>query len=50
MRLRILKGRFTGETGIGGYLAYDKETDRLIAAEKLTKKDIDLGNEDDIPF
>lgn len=50
VRLRILKGRFTGETGIGGYLAYDKETDRLIAAEKLTKKDIDLGNEDDIPF
>ena len=27
VRVRILKGRFTGETGIAGYLAYDKETD-----------------------
>lgn len=50
VRVRILKGRFTGETGIAGYLAYDKETDRLVAAERPNKKDIDLGNDDDVPF
>ena len=50
VRVRILKGRHTGETGIAGYLAYDKETDRLIAADKPTGKGIDLGNEDDVPF
>ena len=50
VRIRILKGRHTGETGIAGYLAYDKETDRLIAADKPTGKGIDLGNEDDVPF
>jgi twinkle protein len=27
--LRVLKNRFTGETGISGYLHYDKETGRL---------------------
>jgi len=27
--LRVLKNRFSGETGIAGYLAYDKETGRL---------------------
>lgn len=34
VRLRVLKNRFTGETGLAGYLRYDKETDRLEAAEK----------------
>lgn len=34
VRLRVLKNRFTGETGLAGYLKYDKETDRLEAAEK----------------
>lgn len=27
--LRVLKNRFTGETGIGGYLTYERETGRL---------------------
>lgn len=34
VRLRVLKNRFTGETGLAGYLRYDKETDRLEAAER----------------
>lgn len=34
VRLRVLKNRHTGETGLAGYLKYDKETDRLEAAEK----------------
>ena len=35
VRLRVLKNRFTGETGIAGYLCYDKETDRLLAVENV---------------
>ena len=51
VRLRILKGRFTGETGIAGYLLYEKETDRLVATTSTQKTEIvDLGNEDDNPF
>jgi len=36
--LRILKNRYTGETGITGYLQYDAETARLreaIAPEEM---------------
>ena len=33
-RVRVLKNRFTGETGIGGYLTYNRKTDRLEVAEK----------------
>lgn len=29
VRIRVLKSRHTGETGIAGYLRYDKDTDRL---------------------
>lgn len=38
VRLRVLKNRFAGETGIGGHLKYNKETDILEAA-KPPKKD-----------
>lgn len=50
--VRILKGRHTGETGIAGYLAYDKETDRLIAAQKKEEEtdNIDLSDDDSVPF
>lgn len=34
VRLRILKCRHTGETGVAGYLKYDKETDRLDTYKK----------------
>lgn len=34
VRVRVLKNRFTGETGVSGYLKYDKETDRLESCEK----------------
>ena len=37
VRLRILKNRFKGETGISGYLRYDKETDTLMAAKAPRK-------------
>lgn len=36
LRIRILKNRWTGETGIAGYLAYNKETDRLDAVDNVS--------------
>lgn len=54
IRVRCLKCRFTGETGIGGYLYYNKETDRLEAVDKLSEyidRTVDLGEPDeDCPF
>ena len=40
MAIRVLKNRFSGLTGIGGYLYYDPETGRL--------KDYDCPFEDDL--
>lgn len=34
IRFRLLKCRFTGETGIAGYMEYDKQTGRLVAKPK----------------
>jgi twinkle protein len=53
VRLRLLKCRFTGETGIAGYLWYNKETDRLEGVDKLSdyiEENIDLGDNEDTPF
>lgn len=36
--VRILKNRFSGETGITGYLQYIKETGRLIEVEGIAKQ------------
>lgn len=36
IRVRVLKNRYTGDTGIAGYLAYDKTTDRLNAVDSLS--------------
>ena len=35
VRVRLLKCRFTGETGLAGYLYYNKETDRLEAVDDI---------------
>ncbi|SHJ82022.1 DnaB-like helicase C-terminal domain-containing protein [Propionispora hippei] len=53
VRIRLLKCRFTGETGIAGYLWYNKETDRLEGVDKLSdylEENIDLGDNEDTPF
>lgn len=54
VRLRLLKCRFTGETGIAGHLFYNKDTDRLEAVDRVsdyTERRVDLGElEDDSPF
>ena len=34
IKLRVLKNRFTGDTGIGGYLVFDKQTHRLKGEEE----------------
>lgn len=53
VRVRLLKCRWTGETGIAGYLWFNKETERLEAVDKLSdylNESVDLGDEDDTPF
>ena len=37
--LRVLKNRFSGETGIAGYLSYDRETGRLFEIDEPVFKD-----------
>ncbi|NJE34600.1 toprim domain-containing protein [Megasphaera sp. SW808] len=37
IKIRILKNRFSGETGIAGYLEYNKQTDRLEKSEGMKK-------------
>lgn len=36
IRLRILKNRYSGETGVAGYLSYDKHTNRLVAVTDVS--------------
>ena len=43
VRVRVLKCRWTGETGIGGYLYYDKEHDCLKEIKKLKEFLEDIG-------
>jgi twinkle protein len=47
VRVRVLKNRWTGETGIAGYLYYDRDTDRLTAVDRLTDFEDDEDNEED---
>ena len=52
VRVRVLKNRFTGETGIAGYLYYNKDTDRLEAVDRVSEF-ISADSEDkdnDCPF
>lgn len=41
VRVRVLKNRWTGETGIAGYLFYNKDIDRLTAVDRLSDFDDD---------
>ena len=45
LTLRVLKNRFSGETGISGYLYYNSETGRLIDYDKDEAEDFK-----DVPF
>lgn len=49
--LRVLKNRFTGETGIGGYLLYDRTTGRLTETEapSASENHSTSGNDDEEP-
>lgn len=44
---RILKCRFTGETGVAGYMEYDKRTGRLVALPDGWRPDQDATDEAD---
>lgn len=37
IKIRVLKCRLTGDTGVGGYLVFDKETHRLQSEEEITQ-------------
>lgn len=51
VRVRVLKNRWTGETGIAGYLFYDRDKDRLQAVDKLSDFDDESDEDtDDCPF
>lgn len=57
VRVRVLKNRWTGETGIAGYLYYDKDTDHLEAVDKVSDylddedaSDQSYGSDDECPF
>ena len=47
VRIRVLKNRWTGATGIAGYLYYEREVDRLTAVDRLSDFDDDENDEDD---
>ncbi|MDK8253911.1 MAG: DnaB-like helicase C-terminal domain-containing protein, partial [Dialister micraerophilus] len=42
VRIRVLKNRYTGETGIAGYLKYSKETDRLTEVKENENPMLDV--------
>ena len=48
--IRILKNRFSGETGIGCYLKYDYETGRLNECSPEFKDESKAVEPDDLPF
>lgn len=51
VRIRVLKNRWTGETGIAGYLYYNRDTDKLEAVERLSDyEDDNEDTDDDCPF
>lgn len=53
-RTRVLKNRRTGDTGLGSYLAYNKETGILDVVEKPKdfgkQESVNLSGEEDVPF
>lgn len=50
VRIRVLKNRWTGETGIAGYLFYNKATDHLEETEPLSVEEREEAEEDGSPF
>ena len=50
VRIRVLKNRWTGETGIAGYLFYNKTTDHLEETEPLAVEEREEAEEDGSPF
>lgn len=45
LKVRVLKCRFTGETGLGGTLTFDKETNRLKTLDPIDTEDTDEEEE-----
>jgi twinkle protein len=39
--VRVLKNRYAGETGVGAYLLYDRDTGRMTEIDDPNKEDFD---------
>lgn len=50
LKVRVLKCRFTGETGLGGTLTFDKETNRLKTLDPIDTEDTDEEEEEPKEF
>ena len=48
--IRILKNRYTGETGIATHLYYDKETGRLTEVDNPYEAEYNVENKEEVPF
>ena len=48
--LRVLKNRYTGETGIATHLFYDKDTGRMKEIDNPYEVEDNTGQEEEIPF
>jgi len=45
--VRVLKNRYAGETGVGAYLLYDRDTGRMTEIDDPNKEDfgtVDVGD------
>ena len=48
--IRILKNRYTGDTGIATHLYYDKETGRLTEVDNPFEAEYNTDNTEEVPF
>ena len=48
--IRILKNRYTGDTGVATHLFYDKDTGRMKEIDNPYEIEDNTGQEEEIPF
>ncbi len=48
--LRILKNRYTGDTGVATHLHYNKETGRMKEIDNPYEVDYNAENNEEVPF
>jgi len=48
--IRILKNRYTGETGVTSHLHYNKDTGRLTEVDNPFEAEYNNSNNEEVPF